>query len=1839
MKNNKLQSKKEPQNQENNMNKTVNQLASMNFSNLKSPHSVIEPKKKKWNKEKLKQEFFKVVNQLIYFMPVSGSIYSIILIGEFLIFCSFFFYKFEIGRYNITRPSLEKQALGDHFMIGTYLGYFNIKQVLLNNTNENESYVCLSIILTGLILNFAFLFIISLQAYSKKGHEILGVKSFQKNMIKIFALVQLLLMKIAFVPIFVILCSFIVCVSSDSLEYANQSFAFVNYYYTFECWNMSHIFVSIISFSFLGMVIGLILPYSLMLMDGRAISSLAWGCSLNRAEFIKTLQKILIVLSVNADIYSNWILLIFQIAMMILSLMVLHQRNKYFYFSNRKVYIATIIQESAILWLSMITLIISCILIEFSVGCFLYIMASTLLFVGLSVVYFLRKDSSCHLVRYSMLETPEEYEQYFLQLRKYFKQIDHKTIDKTILFGLIKSHQIDCDDQKCMCELLYNLISSNRLQQYLNQFDDKLLMQFNLRMIDESHLKSIDKDTIIAEELLNDDVELINKSDPKQAKLFEHKFQNMLFVLYYNMLSKIVQRFPQYYRLKFIQMDTLNEDLNNEFKAYFLVIKIMQEKPPFEWQFFLHQMKQNIEIIMFNKYQSLKNNKHGIDIIKVSDFESMFLKFEKLIIDTANNCLNFWKELMENKTSCDVNRIHDFGVQIANTYTNVSDLAKNMIDMYPNHMMLLKIYAYFLSDVMNNEEEASEINSKVKSFMSNQSNLQNRVQEQSNNEADENKFFGYNTKTVLITMTVTPKDIGNIVNANFETKELLGYKNKEIKGKNVRILMPKILSDNHDSFIQNYFETAKAKIIEVKRIVIAKDKQGFIIPVHILVKAIPNLQRNLTFVGFLKKVDENDPFMQPPSIFAGQEYHLIVTDPEGQIHGFSRNCWETFGFSPQFFFNRFGDPEQQIKMDKIIKNIKNPFFLSKLEHKKDGQYCCLDTNHIMETISKELLSRDEQEVLKTISGSYNINLQANEMKFADGQIVLKIFKVLKVSRIIRSQNVLDMIQLKVDEINEISDTDQEESTISQQNLINHDAKEDSIEEDDDVRNHGSNPNHMDFSEESIQSTIKIIEINQSSKYLQTFKKSISNKQMPKSINQLNWLVIAFVILIVIIQSFDLYWNLQFYQYAEENQINLQRLFKKQNQVSQITSNVINAALINLKIQDNQYKNYTNRLNYFQQLIMRDYEELDDIENIMQGNSYRFMFFEMGHFDENIEFSIENLFQDSSRNEELKSMRYVISQFISKIQPYDADVSKYCFTPEIFKIGSEEKVRERNQTQKDVFFIIQNTIKRLADINNLQNEDFYKGFKEVLDKHLIVIAIEFVFCAVFVILSGFVVFPIVIGVQKNKVMILSIYFDLPFYEIEKSFRKCLYFMAKIESKLDDQSESTEEALYAKRIIEFEEQQKMLQQEEKKEDEQSVDLSVSSERSSKRHLFDIDEGEFDVPQIGIKRKQTLRRQSTFKQNDIQPRIIYHQQSKQQEQLNESQQFRNFKDFNNSLNSQLNLNKSNKQIQDEVKEKEIDQMRRSSSLSGIDKNKMFKDIKVQNSKINMITLFVIMIFISYFATSFAVNRNYIDDIQEGIDYQYELYSEKHSLQYVFLYFVQELMQNTVLTYENNGQTTSYISSYVTNIQNVQQLKEKFKRQNSTGLLSGIASNYIDLIEREPLCDTIQEYLEDQFSRTQCRYIGDGTLKLGMKHTINMILYQFQQLHINFEQIKVAKYSTNVTNQMLLKLLNNPFLLEFSFLSNTYLYASFIGLLDNVRKSVDQYYSKIWLFVELKFGFFIIFTFLILTVVWRIFLRNIQSEIFRSKGMLNMIPTEFLEKQNNLKSLSLNKLMDIQN
>jgi len=96
-------------------------------------------------------------------------------------------------------------------------------------------------------------------------------------------------------------------------------------------------------------------------------------------------------------------------------------------------------------------------------------------------------------------------------------------------------------------------------------------------------------------------------------------------------------------------------------------------------------------------------------------------------------------------------------------------------------------------------------------------------------------------------------------------------------------------------------------------------------------------------------------------------------------------------------------------MEFIIKALKDPQFANKPELKREGVFCALDTGVVMENAPRELLSKEEQDLMMNISGSYNINLQIEDMSFANDRIILRVYKIVKHSRIIRSQNAFDAI--------------------------------------------------------------------------------------------------------------------------------------------------------------------------------------------------------------------------------------------------------------------------------------------------------------------------------------------------------------------------------------------------------------------------------------------------------------------------------------------------------------------------------------------------------------------------------------------------------------------------------------------------------------------------------------------------------------------------------------------------------------------------------------------------------------------------------------------------------------
>ena len=69
-----------------------------------------------------------------------------------------------------------------------------------------------------------------------------------------------------------------------------------------------------------------------------------------------------------------------------------------------------------------------------------------------------------------------------------------------------------------------------------------------------------------------------------------------------------------------------------------------------------------------------------------------------------------------------------------------------------------------------------------------------------------------------------------------------------------------------------------------------------------------------------------------------------------------------------------------------------------------------------------------------------------------------------------------------------------------------------------------------------------------------------------------------------------------------------------------------------------------------------------------------------------------------------------------------------------------------------------------------------------------------------------------------------------------------------------------------------------------------------------------------------------------------------------------------------------------------------------------------------------------------------------------------------------------------------------------------------------------------------------------------------------------------------------------------------------------AYLNYLTNVKK-----------IEAIKFVMFLLFCFLVFFALWQPYLKNLNDNIFRTKGMLSMIPMDIISKNENLRTLFL--------
>lgn len=144
---------------------------------------------------------------------------------------------------------------------------------------------------------------------------------------------------------------------------------------------------------------------------------------------------------------------------------------------------------------------------------------------------------------------------------------------------------------------------------------------------------------------------------------------------------------------------------------------------------------------------------------------------------------------------------------------------------------------------------------------------------------------------------------GRIETLNPAAERLFGYREAEVAGRNITMLMPSPYREEHDGYLSRYLATGEAKIIGIGREVRALRRDGTIFPVHLSVAEM-TVAGERKFTGIVHdlsaRVELEERLRSSEerwrSIIRSAVDGIVVIDAEGRIEAFNPAAERLFGY-------------------------------------------------------------------------------------------------------------------------------------------------------------------------------------------------------------------------------------------------------------------------------------------------------------------------------------------------------------------------------------------------------------------------------------------------------------------------------------------------------------------------------------------------------------------------------------------------------------------------------------------------------------------------------------------------------------------------------------------------------------------------------------------------------------------------------------------------------------------------------------------------------------------------------------------------------------------------------
>lgn len=103
---------------------------------------------------------------------------------------------------------------------------------------------------------------------------------------------------------------------------------------------------------------------------------------------------------------------------------------------------------------------------------------------------------------------------------------------------------------------------------------------------------------------------------------------------------------------------------------------------------------------------------------------------------------------------------------------------------------------------------------------------------------------------------------GSVEYSNPATERLFGYRDGELHGQNINILMPEPYHSHHDDYLQRYLDGGEPHIIGIGRKVVGRHKSGKTLPLYLSIGEFTLLGRR-KFTGILHDISTQSPDRRP----------------------------------------------------------------------------------------------------------------------------------------------------------------------------------------------------------------------------------------------------------------------------------------------------------------------------------------------------------------------------------------------------------------------------------------------------------------------------------------------------------------------------------------------------------------------------------------------------------------------------------------------------------------------------------------------------------------------------------------------------------------------------------------------------------------------------------------------------------------------------------------------------------------------------------------------------------------------------------------------------------------